>query len=157
MRTLAALAALLLVAACQAPPSEMTEAEKAAIKAEVEAYLDKYEEIWETLALDRTASLKVQTPEYTWAMAGAITRGFEENQAKAEAEFSSVEAVDWESTDRHVAVLSRDAAALLNVGKTTVTHSGGETWEATFTYSHVVVRRDGEWQTLIGHSSYEEG
>ena len=38
-----------------------------------------------------------------------------------------------------------------------VTDAGEVTWEATYTYSYVLVRRDGEWKTLLGHGSFEEG
>ena len=48
MRTLAAFAVLLLVAACQTPPAEMTDAERAQIEAEVTGMANRLMDLWNT-------------------------------------------------------------------------------------------------------------
>jgi len=153
VRLLAAVVVLLLVPACQAPPSEMTEVEKEAVVAEVEAWAAEFEEAWEALDLERALALDVQTPEHIWVGGGVITRGFDAFSENGRIYYSSIEAVDWIPSDRHFSVLSRDAAVISDVGKVVVTNSEGVTSESDYTYTYVLVRRDGEWKMLLGHGA----
>ena len=140
-----------------APSAEMTEAERVAIVAEVEAYLAEYEEAWEALDLDRALSLNVQTPEFTWAMDGVITRSFATIDEFSRSFYSTIEAVDWTNADKHISVLSRDAVAVFDVGTEVVTTTEGVSTESTYTYTYVLVRRDGAWKMLMGNGSFVEG
>lgn len=149
MRALAAVAVSVLVAACQAPPPEMTETEREAIVAEVEAWWLDMEEAWESLDVDRVMALNVQTPAHTFAGSGVITRGVEAVDEMSRAYISSIAAVDWTQTDKHIAVLSRDAVAMLDVGTVVETNSEGVTSEAPYTYTYVLVRQNGEWRMLL--------
>lgn len=135
-----------------APSNELTEAEIAQIKEEVETYYLEYEDAWEALDLERAVSMHLQTPEHTWAMNGTISRG--PNRETAIAYYGSAQEVDWTSTDRHIAVLSQDAAVLLDVGTWRLVNSSGGIQESTYTYTYVIVRRDGEWKTLLGHGAF---
>jgi hypothetical protein len=153
MKVLAAFSVLLLGAACQAPSTEMSEADREQIVTEAESYLEEYEEAWEALDIDWAQSLVVQSPEYTWAWDGSITRGFETLDQLARSTYSSLESYSLTPSDRHFAVLSRDAVAVLDVGTVIRTLPGGDTSESTYTYSYVLVRRDGVWKMLVGHGA----
>lgn len=143
--------ALLYVATAPTPPAEMTEAEREAIVAEVEVWLGDFGEAWESLDLDRAFALNVQTPEFTWAGSGSITRGFDTWAELTRAGYSSVESVDWRPTDNHIVVLSQDAVVVLDVGTVVGSNAEGVFPEEPYSYTWVLVRRDGEWKLLLAH------
>ena len=86
MRTLAAVAALLVVAACQAPPAEMTEAEIAQYEAEViQAIEGRVDGFYEALRQgDAQAAASFWTPDALVLMPGVRVSGSEIQNFMAE-------------------------------------------------------------------------
>mgnify|MGYP001822653937 CR=1 FL=1 len=114
MRVLLAVAVLMLVAACQAPPAEMTEAEIAQIEAEVMQFADDWMDAWKDMESDcETAEAMLHPDHWVRITGSAEVRDISDwpdfcaRSTATRAGFSG----DW--TETKVRVISPDAAVFI--------------------------------------------
>jgi hypothetical protein len=146
MRTFAAIAVLLLVAACQAPPAKMTEAEKAQIESEARAFMAEYERTWEALDLDAAIPMHLDSEDFAWAGSAMIMRGYDTFAELARQMYANTTSIDWTSLDMDVAVLTPDIVSVLDRG--TVVSSNSDGVENPYVYQYVLGKRNGGWKIL---------
>jgi len=127
MRTLAALAVLLLLAACQTAPPEMTEAEIAQIEAEVTEWAETLLDGWGPgTTEERCAALQALAhPDHVVWLRGGEPRG-----PDAFFEYCMANQANWVSytgewTDTDVRVLSPDAVIFIGRTSGTWVHTDG--------------------------------
>jgi ketosteroid isomerase-like protein len=150
MRTLAAFAILLLVAACQAPPAEMTEAEMAQIEAEAkQAIQSQWEKMisgglnqdWEAYLSCWTSDLQVLEP-------GVDVTGMDQFREHVnEVREAGMEVLGFERKSREISVHG-DVAYEMGRYKNTVQFPGGEPMEMGSNYFAKWKKgEDGVWRT----------
>ncbi len=121
MRMLAAVAALFLVAGCQAPPPEMTEAEIAQIQAEVGQLAEGWMNVWR--ANDCALARGLWHPDHlTQPYAGTIARTVDDWIEDCNTSIANRASFSGSWTETGVRVISPNAAIF----------SGN--WEGTFHY-----------------------
>jgi len=109
MRTLAALAVLLLITACQTPSCEMTEAEIAQIQAEVEQVAEDWIANWGRG--DCEAAAGFFHPEYiSQSRAGVFARSRDDQRENCELNTANRESTTASWTSSNVRVISASAA-----------------------------------------------
>ncbi len=124
MRRLAAVALLTIPAACQAPPTEMTEAEIAQIEAEVMATSDRLIDSWN--AYDAEAFFGVYHPEKVSFAWGA--RVWKDHEALSDGwreVWSSGDSISVSWVERTVQVLDDEAAIFQGSTDLTVYYKNG--------------------------------
>jgi ketosteroid isomerase-like protein len=150
-----AVAVLVLLSACQAPPVEMTEAEIAQIEAEVEAATNEWWEVWSAFEdFDRFMTFVADEPETLWIADAVPTFG----KAAIDANFRPVQdafqrqdntRVEWRTI-----VLARDVAYTVRINDCfQIDLEGNPGPTVRYAETMVWVKRDGEWKVLIGHGS----
>lgn len=153
MRTLAAVAVLLLVAACQTATPEMTEAEIAEVEANALAWSDQWLETATNLDAEGTAALMDRDDGHsvqqgtvyrpTWA---EILAGRREMNAP----FTNWVA-EWD--ERRVDVLGPDVALVTGQATGSVTDTDGREYGVLTRLAFVVRSVSGEWKGLYAHAA----
>jgi len=123
MRTLAAFAVLLLVAACQTAPPEMTEAEQAQIEAEVMEVMERAMEGIRQLDVDMIMST-VHPTDLGWVWS-SVPRGHDRVRELWTGWIEDREAFDGEWAETTVKVFSPDAAAFQGIWGGTISNKSG--------------------------------
>ena len=162
MRTLAALAVLLLVAACQAPPAEMTVGERQAIADELHQLNLQLNRLGETNDLEGMLEYWVADPSaYFVGDPASFLQGVRLLHSKAEIQefFGPMQrarsSTNLSVLNDHVAVLSPTLAIQVLEQKYSVTDTLGNTGpEYPETATTVWVKEDGAWKMLHFHQSW---
>ena len=157
MRVLLAFAALLLAAACQAPPAEtpppgMTEAE---IAAEVEMVLDEWWAVWsEGEDFDRFMTFFADDPQVLWIADAVPTFGKAAIDANFRPSMDNFQRQENTQVDWRTIVVSPDVVYTIRINDV-VQIDLESTPGPTVRYAETLVwvKRDGEWKVLIGHGS----
>jgi hypothetical protein len=135
MRALAAVGILMILAACQAPPPEMSEAEISQIQSEVEQVAHDWIANWGDVDTCEIATGFVH-PEYiSISRAGVFARSLDEQRGNCELNRANRESVTANWTSTNVRVISANAAVFTG------------NWEGTFHY------RDGTPARHYAHSA----
>ena len=152
MRTLATFPVMVLVAACQAPPPEMSEAEMARIAAEVDSLTVEWWEAWETFDWDRGFAFVEDAPETTWTGAVQTVYSVAEMREVWPPAMAGLARQDLEFTNSRTVVLTPEIVWTLREGNYVVTDTSGvEVAAGQFTETALWVKRSGEWKVLLGH------
>lgn len=157
MRTL--LVALLLVAgaavSCRRPASDdnLSAAERTAIEQAVLACHDQTLAAVAARDLDRLFGFLAATDRGSMISNGRLLLTRDEVIASTRRQFQGIAALQYETRERHVTVLSPTAALLVTTGQTRLTDAGGREIVAPYVQTLVWVLRDGRWQVLHLHSS----
>lgn len=125
MRTLAAIAVLLLVAACQTAPPDMTEAERAQVESEVLTVGDQW--LAAVNGLNPDVFLDLFDPADTHATDGYIYANYEEWAARIRGFFPNLGDVNLAWASKGVEVFAPDAAMLVGQTEGTRTRADGTT------------------------------
>lgn len=163
MRALAASSVLLLVAACQAPPSEMTEAERAAIASEIrELSRAAFEPFAEPQDVEEALSFYVRDASDYFvgdAVVGVFNLAMDEGSEDFREGMRNLvnnrlgTSVDFKE-DR-IAVLSRDHVVQVLSADYAVKNLEGVTRSGyQMVQTQVWVREDGAWKILHFHQSF---
>jgi len=120
MRTLAAVSVLLLVAACQAPPAEMTETEVAQIEAEVMELADTWLDTWR-VEVNCDVGLPLLHPDWLAMPYEGEIINRDEWHEMCLMRTANVASATFDWTNREVRVLAPDAAVFIG--------SYSATWE----------------------------
>jgi len=144
-----------LLAGCQAPAVDLTDAMKAQIAAEVEATADAWWGAWAAVDYDRGMAYILDTPEAAWTGdAGTLYTVAEMNAAWEEVFEPERERQDITFTDSRTIVLAPDIAYTIREYDIVITETSGVVREPASGVETVVwVKRDGEWRVLLGHES----
>ena len=135
--TIAALAAAALVVACQ--PAALTDADRAAIEGDAEAWLAFFEPGDDFL-------IAVHGELMDWATMEATTpEGFE-----------GVTEIQFRWLEDHVQVLSRDIAIVTSLWDWSSIGPDGEVEEMAGTWTVVLVKKDGAWKIVNASESFPE-
>ena len=145
---------LLVVAACQTPPTEMTEAEIAQIEAEVLEAMEGVFEGWRELDLEK-AIAPFHPTATSWALPYA-PQTYSEIREWTANWLEDLES--WEGTILNVTVrvLSRDAAAFQMGYECTITPKDGPVmhYPGNAVWTGVMERTDSGWKTTLGGGSF---
>ena len=155
----AALVALLLVTACQAPPPpapEFTDADRQAVADEVSQASQDWMAAWARNDIDATMATLVDDPEAyfvgdpgVWVNNLSFTPTVEEVRAGWETLKETRSASRMFPSQESIAVLSPDHAVQVWVGEWNVTDAEGVTTpNARMTATFVWVRQGAEWRML---------
>lgn len=151
MRTLPACFFLMLVAACQTAPPEMTEAERAQIRSEVEAVGDQW--MAAVSGIDAEAFLGLFDPANTYAVDGAYYANYEDWTGRIERLFSTWQEVNWTWATTRVDVLCSDAAMFVGQTEGTRTRTDGTTSDANAGITLLIRRIEGVWKITFQGSA----
>ena len=154
MRALAAFSVLVLVAACQAPPTEMTEAEKADIAAEVDSLTNEMWEAWKIFDWDRGLAFIEDAPETTWRSTVQTMYSVAEMKEVWETALAGFGRQDVNFTDSRTIVLTPEIVwTLREANYVLFDTAGAEVNTGQFAETAVWVKRSGEWKVLLAHDS----
>jgi len=164
MKRLVAFVGLVLLVGCQAPPAEMTEAEKEAIAGEIlqvmqESYEaaaanDDFEGMMASWSGDPSAYFVGEPAMYLSRM--MLLTDVEAIRAYWEPSTQTRGGTNLLPSDEYVAVLSPDAALHVFVGDWSVLNlEGGVSSEGRMSATTLFVRENGEWKQLHYHQSFD--
>jgi hypothetical protein len=157
MRTLSVVAVLLLVAACQNAPPEMTEAEIAQIEAEVLEAMEANLEGWRQHSADMI--MATFHPTATSWVVGSTPRDFGEVTDWVRNFFEGY--TNWEGgwAETSVTVLSQDAALFQGTYDCTTTRNDGRMlfWPGNATWTNLLERTEDGWRITKGANSAGAG
>jgi hypothetical protein len=154
MRAVAALAILFLVPSCQAPPPEMTDAEKAQIEAELMEVTDALTEAWNAWDID--ASMSFLHPERTsFAWAGTVY-DFDGLRERYSEVWAGADRQETAWTTRKVEVLSEDAVFFQGSFELRIFYSDGREvlYPGTCHWTGLYEPYNGEWKMTYGSYAY---
>ena len=152
MRTFAAFAVCSLFVSCQAPPTEMTEAQREAIVAEIDSLTAEWWEAWETFDWDRGLSFIADEPETTWTGAVRTLYSVHEMREVWSEAMAGLQRQELDFTNSRTVVLAPDIVWTLREGDSRIIDTtGAVVSEGQFIETAVWVKRDGEWKILLGH------
>lgn len=154
MRMPTAAAVLLLVAACQTAPPEMTEAEYDQIVTSVMDTTDEMMAAWNAYDLDATLSFfHPEKTSFAWASAIYDFDGLKTRWAEVWATGDGQE-VSW--TSRKIEVLSEDAVLLQGSFELRFFYTDGRValWPGTAHWTVLMEPLDGAWKITYGGYSY---
>ncbi len=150
-----AMLAAIILGCAQPTPSDLTDAQRAAVTDSILAITRGWADAANALDASRLASTITSDPELTFAADGSllliphdslismyrsIYRGFRSM------------AFVWDTL--RVSVLGPDAGVLSGAGHVAVTDTSGHTDRKGVAVTYVFARRGGRWQLLHGHASH---
>ncbi len=148
-------AAAVVLLACQTMTTQLTDAQKAVIAAEVDSICDRvWYPAWEAIEFDRALSLIVDEPETAWVYdgRGIYTRAGIDEAFRPGAALAQSQNFNW--INSRTVVLARDVAYTIREGTYVATDTAGNvTPQTLFAETTVWVKRNGEWKVLQGHGS----
>ena len=150
MRTLAAVACLMLVTGCQAPPpAEMTDAEIAQIEAEVVALMENAFEGIRQLDVDMVMAACHPT-DLGWVWA-SVPRGYDRIRELWVNWFENKEAFEGGWTETTVKVLNENAAAFQGIWEGTITYPRGRIvrYPSNASWTSLVERTPDGWKITM--------
>ncbi len=156
MRRLAfvALSLAFLATACQPATTELTEEQKAAIAAEVNAINAELLDAMNEVDADRVMSYYLNSPELVEAFAGHLVVGFAALDDLAQRVFAMVASQAITVTESRTTVLAPDVVCVVLQMTGTFTDTSGVTVPEIAGASTLIwVRRNGEWKVHFAHSS----
>ncbi len=154
MRRMIRTVVLLGFAACQPEGTLLTDAQKAAIAAEVDSVAADWWAAWAALEYDRGMTFYEDAPDAVWVENDRTiytVAGMHEAWADWGKERSKQQ-IDF--TDSHTIVLAPDIVYTIRELDNTVTDTAGTVLPTISNIETLVwVKRDGEWKVLLGHES----
>ena len=155
MRALLAVAVLMLVTACQAPPAEMTEAEHEAIVTAIMDQTDRMMPVWN--AMDWEGAMAFYHPEKTAFAWNGTVYEYGNLLERWESVGSNFTAQESSWTDRKIEVLSEEAAILQGHFDLTLTRQNGSkiNYPGNCVWTAIYEPYNGEW--LMSYVSYNWG
>jgi len=154
MRTIAALAVLLLVTGCQASPPEMTEAEYNQVVTSVMDATDEMMDAWN--AFDLEACLSFFHPEKTSFAWGSNIYDFDGLRQRWGEIWATADGQEASWTGRKIEVLSEDAVLFQGSFELRFFYSDGRVafWPGTAHWTVLLEPLDGVWRITYGGYSY---
>ena len=149
MRGLAAFAFLMLVAACQTAPPEMTEAGRGQIETEVVALMESAIEGVRQLDVDMVMAACHPT-DLGWVWS-SVPRGYDRVRELWVTWFENKEAWDGRWTETTVKVLNEDAAVFQGIYEATLTYEDGRIvrYPANASWTSLVERTTDGWKITM--------
>lgn len=150
MKTLAAFSVLLLVAACQTAPPEVTEAERAQIEAEVLQAAEDWFDGFRQHDLDLL--MAAYHPTETSFGGGRAPRDYATIRESWANQFENVVKYELDWTETVVKVLSRDAAVFQGYYDATGTYADGRIfhWPGNVSFTVLMERTPDGWKITMG-------
>lgn len=154
MRALAAVAGLVLLAGCQAPPAEMSEAEIAQYEAEVADAMAVVFEGWKEFDLEK-AIAPFHPTATSWALPYAPKTYLEIREWTA-GWFEDLESWDGTILNMNVRVLGKDAVAFQIAYECTITPKDGPVmhYPGNAVWTGIMERTESGWKTTFGGGSF---
>jgi len=153
-RFVLAVFALTALAACQPAGTELTEDQKAKIKAEVNAIHKKFWDTWRETDFDRGMSYYLNSPEFTFAFQGQMISGYSAFRDFLESAFTNVASQAVGFNESQTTVLAPDVVCVTAQGAYSVTGTDGVTGpESNFVFTTLWVQRNGEWKVQLAFNS----
>lgn len=144
---------MLFVAACSPATTELTDAEKAAIAADVNAITSEYWDAWRAADWDRGMSYYLDSPDFVWASGGTVYFGLSVLEGYKPA-FDNVASQSFIFSESRTTVMAPDAASVTAVGTWTQTDTTGVAGPMQdIVWTGVWIQRDGEWKIHLVHLS----
>lgn len=143
--------------ACQPGATALTEAQKAAIAAEVDSVASDWWSAWAAADLDRGMAFIDPAPDaaWTWDEGTVYTRA--EMDKTWRPYFTQLERQDLTFGDARTLVLAPDVAYTIRAVTGIATDTAGGARPPLSTVETVVwVKRNGEWKVLAGHESVQK-
>lgn len=125
----------------------------AAIEKQVLATHDAMIAAAEALDLGRLYDFVLDADTIALVVNGRLLRTKTEAEANSQDGFQGIATIKYVIAERHVTVLSPDAALLVADGTAEVAMVNGRTISAPFIQTNVLVLQDGEWRVLHTHQS----
>lgn len=150
MRVLATLAVLLLVAACQAVPPEMTEDQNQEVQVAITSLLDDLADAVKDLDVERYLTLFKEGDAFTFVQDGVETRTWDGYAELKRSVWGGVETVDRFEYDHVVQVLDGGTGVGTMIFSMTATTPTGDVLEGSGTYTAVCAEENGEWKVVNG-------
>ncbi len=133
-------------------PAEMTAAEIALAKAEVDARTNAWWDAWQAFDWERGLSFMEDSPETTWTGAGETVYSVAEMREVWPPMMAGFARQDLDFTNSRTVVLAPDIVWTLREGNYVLTDtSGAVVGQGQFNETAVWVKREGEWRVLLGH------
>jgi len=133
----------------------LTEEQKAEIAAEVDALQAAFWDAWRDVDVDRAFAYYHDLPDFAFAAAGRVTRGFTALYEAAANWHAGQTGMVITLVESHTTVLAANVVHVMQSGVFAATSSEGVTKpEAAFAFSAIWTRHDGEWKILLGHESF---
>ena len=136
------------------PPAstEMTEAERAQIQAEVDSLTAEWWKAWEVFDWNRGLSFVEDAPETTWTGAVQTVYSIAEMREVWPSAMAGLGRQDLDFTNARTVVLAPDIVWTLREGNYVLMDTAGAVVsEGQFNETAVWVKRSGEWKILLGH------
>ena len=153
MRTLAAIAVLMFVNACQGPPpAAMTEAELAQIQADVMSWADQWIESSRSLDVDGVMAL-LDPDETRYAMNASFYSGRDECRGALEALYRGWETFDSSWSGRSVEALGPEVAFLIGQVRGPLTLADGTEGINQVRLAFLLKKRADGWRATYTHGS----
>jgi ketosteroid isomerase-like protein len=149
------MAVLVLAGACQGPPAEFTEADRAAIEGILAQEFDAYADVVKRIDADGLVGFFQQSGDLAWAHDGVITRSwtdFSEVARQNWSVFGEVESFSW--GDLHIQVLAPNAAVVTTTFDFAATDTAGSPIALTGSFTTVWAETDGEWKIVNAAEIY---
>jgi len=153
MRCLAvAVASVVLFAGCQPATVELSEEQKVAVAAEIDALTDEWWDAWRTFDWDRGLAFIEDGPDTTWTGAVRTLHSVAEMREVWSAAMAGLERQELEFTNARTVVLAPDVVWTLREGHYVIFDTADNAVaEGQFCETAVWVKRNGEWKVLLGH------
>ena len=146
--------ALVVSAACQPAPTEMTEQEISEVAAQVNAINDGFWNAWRDADIERGVSYYYDSPEFTFAIEGELLVGFSEVQEVTRSTYANIASQSITVAESYTTVLSPDLVYLVDRASYAVTDTDGVTGPDTqFVFTALWRNTDGEWKVHHAHLS----
>jgi ketosteroid isomerase-like protein len=145
---------MLVAVACRPGTRELTQEQKTAIAAEVNAVNAGFWDAWRAADWDRGMSYYFDSPDFVWAAGGAAFFG------KATLEgyrpgFANVASQVFAFRDSRTIVMAPGAASITATGRWAQIDTAGDTvLRREFAWTGIWVQRAGEWKLHLAHLSY---
>jgi uncharacterized protein (TIGR02246 family) len=145
---------MLLVVACRPAAMELTDAQKDAIAAEVDAIHAENVQAWVDADFDRAMSHFQHSPDMLFAFEGGLMRGWDSMYNAWAPMFEGVARQEMTIVETHTVVLARNAVSIMAQGTFAFVDDSGNVGPVSpFALTLVYLLRDGEWKVVLGHES----
>ena len=145
---------LSVFAACQPATTELTEEQKAAIAAEVNALHTESMNAWEHAEFDRGMSYFRNSPEFIIANDGNLFVGYDVAYDAFQPAFDNIEGQTFRTIESHTTVLAPNVVSVMYKGTWIEHYTTGEDGpETTFAFNTIWVRQNGDWKVNFAHQS----
>ena len=139
---------------CQAPPTALTESQKAAIADTVRQIALEFKKGINNLDADSQFQRFTDDSDFTWAANGYLLPPKNSLLSAVRQSYAGYRQATFDWDTLRISVLGSDAAVLTGAGHHTIIDKAGKTTNTLLVATYAFARRQGAWKVIHGHFSY---